>query len=134
DAGWAAAVGRAGREVLNAEQAAAWRAAFERAVTIVWGPPGTGKTYLLAWMLIGLAAAARAAGRPLRVLVSAATHRAIANVGVRIARELRGAGMEAPLRLVKLAGRGSEADREATDAGVEVVDDARLEAILAESD
>lgn len=132
--GWAGSVGRAGRTVLNAEQAEAWRAAFERAVTIVWGPPGTGKTYLLAWMLIGLAAAARAAGRPLRVLVSAATHRAIANVGVRIARELRGAGMEAPLRLVKLAGRGSEADREASDAGVEVVDDARLEAILAESD
>jgi len=132
--GWEASVGRAGREVLNAEQAAAWRAAFERAVTVVWGPPGTGKTYLLAWMLIGLAAAARAGGRPLRILVSAATHRAIANVVVRVARELKGPGMEAPLRLVKLAGRGSEADREARDAGVELVDDEKLEALLAESD
>jgi len=134
DAAWEASAGRAGREVLNAEQAHAWRAAFERAVTVVWGPPGTGKTYLLAWMLIGLAAAARAGGRPLRILVSAATHRAIANVVVRIARELRGAGMEPPLRLLKLAGRGSEADREAKDAGVELVDDEKLEGVLGESD
>jgi hypothetical protein len=134
DVAWEATVARAGREVLNAEQAAAWRAAFERAVTVIWGPPGTGKTYLLAWTLIGLAAAARARGRSLRVLVSAATHRAIANVVVRIARELRGAGIEPPLRLVKLVGRGSEADREAEDAGVELVDDARLETVLAEGD
>jgi DNA replication ATP-dependent helicase Dna2 len=134
DAGWAATVGGAGREVLNAEQAGAFRAAFERAVTVIWGPPGTGKTYLLAWILVGMAAAARSAGRPLRVLVSAATHRAIANVAVRIARELRVAGIASPLRLVKLEGRGSEADREARDAGVEVVDDAKLERILAESD
>jgi len=134
DAGWETTIGRAGREVLNAEQAAAWRAAFERAVTVVWGPPGTGKTYLLAWMLIGLAAAARTGRRPLRILVSAATHRAIANVVVRIARELKGVGMAPPLRVVKLEGRGSEADREARDSGVELVDDEKLEGILAESD
>lgn len=146
-AGWDGSVARAGREVLNAEQAAAWRAAFERAVTVIWGPPGTGKTYLLAWILIGMAASAKAAGRPLRVLVSAATHRAIANVVVRIARELRrgdphsapgtqhsALSVDPPLRLVKLEGRGSEADREAHDAGVEVVDDAKLEGILAEAD
>ncbi|HSU13923.1 bifunctional RecB family nuclease/DEAD/DEAH box helicase [Longimicrobium sp.] len=130
DAGWAETVARAGRPVLNAEQEAAWRAAFERAVTVIWGPPGTGKTYLLAWTLLGLAASARAAGKPLRILVSAATHRAIANVLVRVAREL----IPSPLRLVKLEGRGSEADREAGDAGVELVSDERLEAVLAESD
>ncbi|HEX8244010.1 MAG TPA: AAA domain-containing protein [Longimicrobium sp.] len=134
DAGWAQTVARLPRPVLNAEQAEAWRATFERAVTVIWGPPGTGKTYLLAWTLLGLPAAATAAGRPLRILVSAATHRAIANVLVRIARELAAAGIPSPLRLVKLEGRGSEADREAGDAGVELVSDERLAAILAESD
>ncbi|HKP75616.1 MAG TPA: ATP-binding protein, partial [Longimicrobiaceae bacterium] len=72
--------------------------------------------------------------RSLRVLVSAATHRAIANVLVRVARELRGAGIEPPLRVVKLVGRGSEADREAEAAGVELVDDDKLATVLAESD
>jgi len=134
EAGWRETVARAGRPVLNAEQEAAWRAAFERAVTVIWGPPGTGKTYLLAWTLLGLAASARAAGKPLRILVSAATHRAIANVLVRVARELGGTGIPSPLRLVKLEGRGSEADREAGDAGVELVGDEWLEAVLAESD
>ncbi|HEX8693268.1 MAG TPA: AAA domain-containing protein [Longimicrobium sp.] len=131
---WADTLGGAGKAVLNAEQAAAWRAAFERAVTVVWGPPGTGKTYLLAWMLIGLAAAARRAGRPLRMLVSAATHRAIANVLVRCARELAGSGAQVPLRVVKLQGRGSEADAEVEAAGVELVDDRKLEAVLREAD
>ncbi|HYH79957.1 MAG TPA: AAA domain-containing protein [Longimicrobium sp.] len=134
DAGWRDTIAATGRDVLNLEQSTAWRAAFERAVTVIWGPPGTGKTYLLAWTLLGLAAAAKAAGRPLRILVSAATHRAIANVLVRVARELAAAGIEPPLRLVKLASRGSEADRELAGAGVDLVGDDRLESVLAESD
>ncbi|HEX9936563.1 MAG TPA: ATP-binding protein, partial [Longimicrobium sp.] len=134
DDAWRRTVAAVPRPVLNAEQADAWRAAFERAVTVIWGPPGTGKTYLLAWTLLGLAAAAKSAGHPLRILVSAATHRAIANVLVRIARELAAAGIESPLRLVKLASRGTEADRELEGAGVELVKDERLEGLLAESD
>jgi len=130
----ASAGARLGRAVLNAEQAAAWRAAFDRAATVVWGPPGTGKTYLLAWMLAGLAAGARRAARPMRILVSAATHRAIANVLVRLARELSGTGIDLPLRVVKLRGRGSEPDAELADAGVELVDDEKLEMVLRESD
>jgi len=134
DAGWRGTIAAAPRPVLNSEQVDAWRAAFERAITVIWGPPGTGKTYLLAWTLLGLAAAARARGRPLRILVSAATHRAIANVLVRIARELAASGIASPLRLVKLASRGTEADQELEGAGVELARDERLEAVLAESD
>ena len=122
-----------GRPVLNAEQAAAWRAAFEQAVSVVWGPPGTGKTYLLAWTLIGLAAAARRAHRPMRILVSAATHRAIVNVLARIARELEAAGIESPLRAVKLAGRGSEADADLEGLSAEVIQDDDLPRVLDES-
>jgi DNA replication ATP-dependent helicase Dna2 len=122
-----------GRPVLNPDQDLAWEAAFGRAVSLVWGPPGTGKTYLLAWMLVGLAAAARRAGRPCRVLVSSATHRAIVNVLVRVARELAATGISTPLRAVKLRGSGSEADAELEGTAVELVEDARLEALLAEA-
>ncbi|HEX2218272.1 MAG TPA: AAA domain-containing protein, partial [Gemmatimonadales bacterium] len=122
-----------GRPVLNPDQDLAWEAAFGRPLTLVWGPPGTGKTYLLAWMLVGLAAAARRAGRPCRILVSAATHRAITNVLVRVARELAAAGIASPLRAVKLKGSGSEADAELEGTCVELVEDARLAGLLAEA-
>ena len=122
-----------GYEILNAEQQAAWRAAFAETVSVVWGPPGTGKTYLLAWTLIGLAAAARRAGRPMRILVSAATHRAIVNVLARLARELRSAGIEPPLRAFKLKGRGSEADADLLGLDVGLVEDAELPGILEEA-
>ncbi|HEX6040853.1 ATP-binding protein, partial [Longimicrobium sp.] len=122
-----------GRPVLNAEQMEAWRAAFTQAVSVVWGPPGTGKTYLLAWTLIGLAAAAKHVGRPMRILVSAATHRAIVNVLARIARELEAAGIEPPLRAVKLAGRGSEADADLEGLSAEVIADDDLPRVLDES-
>ena len=123
-----------GRPVLNAEQETAWRGVFERDVSVVWGPPGTGKTYLLAWMLIGIAAAAKRDGRPCRVLVSAATHRAVVNVLVRIARELAACGIENPLRLVKLEGRGSEADTDLRGLDAEIIPDTHLKRVLAESD
>ncbi|HEU0012420.1 MAG TPA: AAA domain-containing protein [Longimicrobium sp.] len=132
DAAWSEVIGS--RDVLNAEQAEAWRAAFERTVSVVWGPPGTGKTYLLAWQLIGLAAAARRAHRPLRVLVTAGTHRAIVNVLATLARQLAESGIPSPLRAVKLEGRGSEADRDLEGLDVELVRDTRLPALLGGSD
>lgn len=138
DAAWADTVAPAAdalnRPILNAEQAEAWRAAFDRTVSVVWGPPGTGKTYLLAWQLIGLAAAARRDGRPLRILVSAATHRAIVNVLSRIDRELAAAGIASPLRAVKLAGRGSEADADLAGSSVDLIRDEDLPSVLAASD
>jgi DNA replication ATP-dependent helicase Dna2 len=118
-----------GAPVLNPEQEGAWRAAFGRPLSLVWGPPGTGKTYLLAWMLLGLATAARLRGRPLRVLVTAATHRAIVNVLVRLAREI-GDGIDLPLRACKLCGSGNEADRDLEGLPVERIDDAALRELL----
>ncbi|HEV2130570.1 MAG TPA: ATP-binding protein, partial [Longimicrobiaceae bacterium] len=119
---------------LNRDQEFAWRAAFERCLTVVWGPPGTGKTYLLGWMLIGLAEAARQMGRPCRILVTAATHRAVVNVLSRAARELERAGIPSPLRLVKLRGSGNDADRDLAGLTVELLEDERLPEVLAEAD
>jgi hypothetical protein len=129
------AAARLGRPVLNPDQERAWRAVFRRPVSLIWGPPGTGKTYLLAWCLLGLAAAARREGRPLRVLVTAATHRATANVLARLAAELRGCDPSvAGLRAVKLRGSGSAADAELEGSGVEVVADGRLSGLLEETE
>jgi DNA replication ATP-dependent helicase Dna2 len=126
-----AAERRLGRPVLNPEQGEAWRAAFEQTVSVIWGPPGTGKTYLLAWMLLGLAAAGRHADQPMRILVTAGTHRAIVNVLVRLAREMEDAGLSSLLTAVKLEARGSEADRDLDGLGVDLVPDARLPGLLA---
>lgn len=123
--------GRRGLPVLNADQARAWRASFEQPISLVWGPPGTGKTYLLAWMLIGLAAAARRAGRPCRILVAAATHRAIVNVLTRTAQELESAGLGSLLDAYKLRGSGSDADRDLDGLAVEPIADDRLAGVLA---
>ncbi|PDW03186.1 bifunctional RecB family nuclease/DEAD/DEAH box helicase [Candidatus Viridilinea mediisalina] len=66
--------------LLNEGQWQAWRGVFREPLTLVWGPPGTGKTHTIAHMLIGAILAARIQQRPVRVLVSAFTHHAINNV------------------------------------------------------
>jgi hypothetical protein len=65
---------------LNARQQEALLLPFRQRLGLIEGPPGTGKTYLLAWMLIALWLEAADAGRPLRLAVSALTHQAIDNV------------------------------------------------------
>lgn len=126
-----------GDPVLNPDQERAWHAIFRDPVSLVWGPPGTGKTYLLAWSLLGLARAARREGRPLRILVTAATHRATANVLAKLAAVARGAQRgdpaDAPLRALKLRGSGSAADAELEALGIDVVDDGQLPTLLAEA-
>lgn len=122
---------RYGRPVLNKDQERAWRAVLQQPVSLIWGPPGTGKTYLLAWMLIAMAEAARQDGRPCRILVTAATHRAIVNVLARLAAEHQGGADHVSLRAVKLRGSGSEADRDLAGTEVELVPDGRLAALLA---
>lgn len=47
---------------------------------MILGPPGTGKTHLLAWLILGYILSCREAGKPCRVLVSAFTRVAIGNL------------------------------------------------------
>lgn len=122
---------RRGAPVLNTEQARGWQAAFGEAISLVWGPPGTGKTYLLAWIVLGLAAGLRRAGLPCRVGVCAATHRAVSTLLLRLAAENGDAGV--PLRLAKLRGSGSDTDAELAYAGVELLPDGALPGLLSEA-
>ncbi len=65
-------------------QQAALEAVCRQPITALWGPPGTGKTHFLASLIVALAAAHRAAGRPLSVVVSAFTNAAIEHLLRRI--------------------------------------------------
>src|SRR5262249_48050390 len=62
---------------LNARQQEAVLLPFQRRLGLIEGPPGTGKTHVLACMLIALMREAWHRGSPLRLAVSALTHQAI---------------------------------------------------------
>ena len=70
----------AGDYPLRDAQTEAWRGLERERAGLILGPPGTGKTHLLAWLILGYVLSCRAAGRPCRVLVSAFTRAAIGNL------------------------------------------------------
>ena len=70
---------QAGRRLREAQEAA-WRGLADRRAGLILGPPGTGKTHLLSWLITGFAQARRRRERPARVLVTAFTRNAIGNV------------------------------------------------------
>ncbi len=65
---------------LNLSQQQALRLPFNYALSLISGPPGTGKTYLLGWIIIALFRQAQSEGIPLRIALSAVTHKAIDQV------------------------------------------------------
>lgn len=76
------------RHGLNASQRNAIAHALERQLTVIWGPPGTGKTNTLAAMLHALTTHAVASNSPLRVLVTGPTYKAVEEVMHRAAKIL----------------------------------------------
>ncbi len=65
---------------LNESQQQALTLPFTHSLSLISGPPGTGKTHLLGWILIALIRQAQQQGTPLRIAVSALTHKAIDQV------------------------------------------------------
>lgn len=78
----------AGGVTLNDSQWRAWEASLSRRLTLVWGPPGTGKSHTLRAVLLGALLEAVASDRPLRVLLCASNYTAIDNVLVEIIPDL----------------------------------------------
>ena len=74
---------------LNARQQEAVLLPFQRRLGLIEGPPGTGKTHVLACMLIALMLEAWHRGSPLRLAVSALTHQAIDNLLTKVHELLR---------------------------------------------
>ena len=96
------ALARADAAGMTASQQAALRHLLSRRLTLVWGPPGTGKTTFLAKGLLALGRARAAAGLPMRVMVSALTHAAIENVLSAIVEECREQGIADDLLIAKI--------------------------------
>ena len=109
---------------LNPEQALALRRALVDPLLLLWGPPGTGKTRVLAATARAVVAAGRAAGRPARLLVATAAYAALDKLlgDVAGALEAPGAVGVGPLlpgvSLLRLAGRSARPlrDRRIRDA------------------
>ncbi|WP_332449361.1 bifunctional RecB family nuclease/DEAD/DEAH box helicase [Methanoculleus sp.] len=65
-------------------QVRAFHQVMTNRLTLVWGPPGTGKTHFLANAILSLVRARRAHGERVRVGVAAFTHAAIENLLVKV--------------------------------------------------
>ncbi|MGK0290524.1 MAG: putative RecB family nuclease, partial [bacterium] len=65
---------------LNESQKKALQLPFQHKLSLIEGPPGTGKTHLLGWILIAMFIHAKETHQPLRIAVSALTHQAINGV------------------------------------------------------
>ena len=75
--------------LLTFSQQKAFKALRRYDYTVVWGPPGTGKTHFIGAAVAALIAAHSAENRPFRVLITAFTHAAIENVLKSVARNLQ---------------------------------------------
>lgn len=120
---------------LRPAQVAAWRGLAENRVGLVLGPPGTGKTHLLSWLITGHGAVRSAAGQSSRTFVTAFTKNAVGNVLDAVVKRQSLHDLSAPQPIfygspptgslspgVQLLGRGDEADVvQAIDSGRTVV-------------
>lgn len=112
-------------KVLNLGQWQTVHGIFGQALTLVWGPPGTGKTHTLAHILLSYAIAAQLNGRKIRLLVSAFTHHAIVNVMKKVAELADKYGLDDQIILLRqLAGSGSAAHEELPDRVALAAEDA----------
>ncbi|HOI57549.1 MAG: AAA domain-containing protein [Methanoculleus sp.] len=85
-------------------QERAFRQVLENRLTLVWGPPGTGKTHFLANALLSLVKARRVHGEQVRIGVTAFTHAAIENLLVKVQESVGEFGLDTDLAIYKLKG------------------------------
>ncbi len=101
-------------------------------LSLIWGPPGTGKTYMLGHLLLAYVLAAQQAGRPVRILVTAFTHYAINNVLKKVSELLRDYGLsDAGTAVVKVMGNNAHAADDRLPPDVERVGQKGLAGLLA---
>lgn len=95
--------GRLARDAgFTRSQNAAFSHVTENRLTLVWGPPGTGKTHFLATAILSLVKARRAHGERIRVGVAAFTHAAVENLLVKVQASVDAFGLTAGLPIYKL--------------------------------
>lgn len=94
---------------LNDSQWQAWNDALTRRLSLIWGPPGTGKSQTLRAVVLGAVMDAVRKGQPLRVLICCATYRALDNVFLRTASDVRRALPDNDICVARLRGSYSAA-------------------------
>lgn len=90
---------------LNASQDTAWEEALTTRASLIWGPPGTGKTATLRAILNALAQD----DQPLRIAVAASTYTAIDTVLERLIPDLRAFAPDVRVRRVSSGSRDTPA-------------------------
>ncbi|MCP4349085.1 MAG: AAA family ATPase [Desulfobacterales bacterium] len=80
----------------------AFRQFLTNRLTLVWGPPGTGKTHFLAKAVLCMAEACKQENRQLRVAITAFTHAAIENLLEEICENIPVFGLKNSVSLFKL--------------------------------
>jgi hypothetical protein len=75
---------------LDFSQWEAWEAALSLRFSLVWGPPGTGKSRTLGAVALGAVLDALATKRPMRLLITANTYTAVDNVLLDVEKDLKG--------------------------------------------
>lgn len=103
-----AARGYAAGYHLTSSQRAAFDQILKNRLTLVWGPPGTGKTTFLAAAILSLFRARQNQRGGIRILVTAFTHSAIENLLVKVQALVHDLPAGMGVRVVKI-------DREETD-------------------
>jgi hypothetical protein len=76
------------RTQLNESQVQAVQHSAQLGLTVIWGPPGTGKTKTLAGLIHALTHSAASNSSPLKILIAAPTYKAIEEILGRVVRTL----------------------------------------------
>lgn len=93
---------------LNASQWTAWTTALSSRLSLIWGPPGTGKSQTLVALIGGALLDAHQRGVPLRLLLSANNYAAIDNVLFKLPAFIADLMPGVPVNYVRLLGRTKE--------------------------
>ncbi|MAA79563.1 MAG: hypothetical protein CL916_09910 [Deltaproteobacteria bacterium] len=78
-------------------QQAVFQSMISQSTTLIWGPPGTGKSFVLGYALAGLIKIHQEQGKPLRILLSAFTHAAINNLLKGLSKRLSKLNLSVPI-------------------------------------
>ncbi|GAA5513052.1 ATP-dependent RecD-like DNA helicase [Deinococcus carri] len=97
---------------LNERQADAWRSALTQRLTLIWGPPGTGKSKTLRSVLKAVVREAELLGQPRVILITANTYTAVDNILLDVLGELQVTSAE----VVRVQREGRETDARVTEA------------------
>ena len=87
---------------MDASQWAAWQESLSRRLTLIWGPPGTGKSHTLRAIVLGAVLDALKSKQTLRLLITANTYTAVDNVILDLEKELKSLLPEKPYDLFRV--------------------------------